>query len=214
MTDATTDSLEARRELADAARRLIDAAVRTGAPAGRIAAAARHVEEAVEALRVDLRSGPYTPDPAAMGTDATPFPFNPVVGPANPLAPPVTFEARDGLVVGTVELGLAHEGPPGYAHGGITCMILDHALGTASLTAGTHGMTANLSIDYRAPTPLNTELRIEARCRGAEGRKIHADGRILADGQVCVEAEGLFLQVTPDQARDIFAGIGATDPSG
>ncbi|MGY4957844.1 hypothetical protein [Streptomyces sp. NEAU-S7GS2] len=51
--------------------------------------------------------------------------YSPVTGTGSPLAPPMLVTpAEDGLA-GQCLLGIAHEGPPGYGHGGISAMLLD-----------------------------------------------------------------------------------------
>ncbi|MFE1292197.1 hypothetical protein [Streptomyces sp. NPDC058751] len=45
---------------------------------------------------------------------------------------------------GTCALGIAHEGPPGYGHGGIGTMLL-----TGGSTAGEHQRTYPDQHDYR-----------------------------------------------------------------
>lgn len=60
-------------------------------------------------------------------------------------------------------------------------------------------MTARLTVHYRRPTPLHTELLFEGELVRVDGRKIFTVGRCLADGELTAEAEGLFLSV--DRAR-------------
>ena len=56
-------------------------------------------------------------------------------------------------------------------------------------------MTGTLTIRYRKPTPLNRELRFEARVRCVERRKIFTDGQLYAGELLTAEAEGLFVSV-------------------
>jgi len=119
---------------------------------------------------------------------------NPVTGPENAIAPPVYLEATsDGGVTGGCTLGLIYQGPPGYAHGGVTALILDHVLGVANHVAGESGMTAQLTVRYRRPTPLFEPLTISSRQVSVDGRKIRTGGAISVHGQECVSAEGLFI---------------------
>jgi acyl-coenzyme A thioesterase PaaI-like protein len=119
---------------------------------------------------------------------------NPVTGPENAIAPPVHLESLpDKSVAGEVTLGLVYQGPPGYVHGGISALVLDHVLGVANHVAGESGMTAQLTIRYRQPTPLFEPLEITARQVSVDGRKIRTVGTISARGEECVVAEGLFV---------------------
>lgn len=124
-------------------------------------------------------------------------------GRLNPQALPLRFDpfvpVADGP--GTVEitgrciLTAAHQGPPGRAHGGVVATMLDEALGVAAFAAGTAGVTAGLSIDYRAPTPIGVDLEVTARYLYSEGRAHHTTGEVRCDGTVTAAATGLF--VTP-----------------
>jgi acyl-CoA thioesterase FadM len=60
-------------------------------------------------------------------------------------------------------------------------------------------MTGTLTVRYRKPTPLHTELRLAARVDRVEGRKIFASGGIHAGDLLTAEAEGIFISV--DRAR-------------
>lgn len=119
---------------------------------------------------------------------------NPVTGPENAIAPPVRLESRpDASVLGEMTLGLVYQGPPGFVHGGVSALVLDHTLGVANHVAGTSGMTAMLTVRYRRPAPLFAPLTITARQVGVDGRKIRTVGAISAGGEECVTAEGLFV---------------------
>ena len=128
---------------------------------------------------------------------------NPVTGPENALAPPLHLKLRpDRSIVGVTTLGLQYQGPPGNVHGGISALLLDDALGVANFAAGAPGMTAQLSLRYRRPTPLFTPLVVAAAQQSVDGRKIRAAGTISANGEVCVEAEGLFIAMREEHSPD------------
>lgn len=119
---------------------------------------------------------------------------DPVTGPENAVAPPLPlWGLTDGSIEGKVTLGLPYQGPPGCVHGGISALLLDHALGVANAWAGVSGMTGTLTLRYHQPTPLFEELTVRARQVGVEGRKIWTTGELAAGDRVCVSAEGLFV---------------------
>lgn len=139
----------------------------------------------------------------------------PVNGTENALAPPLHMVGRaDGSVSGTVSLGLLYQGPPAHVHGGISALLIDHAMGVANYWAGHSGMTGTLTLRYRRPVPLFVPLEITARQTSVDGRKIRTIASISTIGTgdrgvpgdtgtqgdtgapgdtVCVEAEGLFI---------------------
>lgn len=121
--------------------------------------------------------------------------YSPVIGPANPLAAPMTVQLDGEVVVGTVTFGHAYEGPPGHVHGGFLAAAFDDLLGAAQAMSGNPGMTGSLTVNYRAPTPLHRQLRVEATLDKIEGRKIYTSGRLFDGETLCAEAEGLFISI-------------------
>lgn len=192
------------RRLADAMRGVTDRMVRTQADPATIADAADAVERAVALL--DPVSPAWEPSVPAMPlTDTDPhvfFPFSPMIGWYSPLSPPITCEFRDGAVVGQGTLGAAYEGPPGCVHGGIIAGLFDELLGIANIAAGVGAMTGTLTIVYRSPTPLYTELHLAAHTERIDGRKVHTQGTLHAGDRLCAEASGIFILVDHERFTD------------
>ncbi len=127
---------------------------------------------------------------------------DPVTGPENAIAPPLSLAGReDGAIKGTTTLGLPYQGPPGFVHGGISALLLDHTLGVANHWAGPSGMTAQLTLRYHRTTPLFEPLTVTGRQTSVDGRKIRTEGTITAGGEVCVSADGLFIAKHPPRPR-------------
>ncbi len=102
---------------------------------------------------------------------------------------------EDHVIRADFSLTEAQQGPPGFVHGGASAAILDEALGASIWNAGYNVAVVNLNITYKAPLPLHTPLRLEARMTGREARKFFAWGAIyLPDGRLAVEAEGVYVQ--------------------
>ncbi len=137
------------------------------------------------------------------------FDHSPFIGLANPLSPPIDLRYREDRVEGTVTFGAAYEGPPGCVHGGYVAAAFDELLGATQSLSGTAGMTARLIVNYRSPTPLRTELRLEGELTGVEGRKITTVGRIFAGDTLCGEAEGLFISFDGERFRALLEARGA-----
>jgi len=137
------------------------------------------------------------------------FDHSPFIGPANPLSPPIDLQYREDRVEGTVTFGAAYEGPPGCVHGGYVAAAFDELLGATQSLSGSAGMTARLIVNYRSPTPLRTELRLEGEFAGRDGRKITTVGRIFAGDTLCAEAEGLFISMEGERFRALLEARGA-----
>ncbi|MFZ2238135.1 MAG: hotdog domain-containing protein [Gordonia amarae] len=102
---------------------------------------------------------------------------------------------------GTVRFGRQFLGGNGAAHGGAIPLMFDDAFGRF---ANAHGRaiarTANLHIDYRSVTPIDTDLTVTLRFDREEGRKRYLTGEIRDDDRLCVEASGLFIVLKPGAA--------------
>jgi len=186
-----------RRRLAKAMREVIDRLVTSDAPEAELRAAA----DALERYAQRLASHPRRALPAGFAETANAgdvgafFDYSPLIGLSNPMAPPISLYIEGDLVRGKVTFGMAYEGPPGHVHGGFIAAAFDEVLGFAQSTTGHPGMTGRLTIHYRKPTPLQRELRFEARVLRVEGRKIFTEGQLYAGELLTAEAEGLFVSV-------------------
>jgi uncharacterized protein (TIGR00369 family) len=185
--------------LAQRTRELIDATLHTTCALDEV----EEVTAAIEALTARLAKDS---DPgylgATIGSDGRPAHHgNAVIGLRNPIAPPLQIDTTaDGTARATFHLGAAYEGPPDLVHGGVSALVLDQVLGQAAAAGGAPGMTAQLDVTYRRPTPLG-DLTAEARIEQVEGYKTTVAGSILGpDGEPTVEARALFIR--PRWARE------------
>jgi acyl-coenzyme A thioesterase PaaI-like protein len=183
--------------LADAIRVAIDCLIHTRASDSDIAGAADLAEALATMLRAQPRGRSVDgwAEVANAGDAFGFFDYSPVFGRANPLAPPVEMEVHDSEVRGRARWGAAYEGPPGCVHGGHIAAAFDEVLGMTQSIAGAPGMTGILTIRYRNPTPLHTDLTFVARVARVDGRKIYTEGTLLNDDVVCAEGEALFISV-------------------
>jgi acyl-coenzyme A thioesterase PaaI-like protein len=195
---------DARFELAHQLRRITSAMVGLPIDDADITAAAATLKDVADGF--DRVAGPgrrprAQPDP--VGDPQEFFPTSPVIGFANPIAPPVVVEAVDGELRGTAFFDYQYEGPPTCVHGGVIAMVFDEMLGAANIMAGSPAMTGTLTIKYRKPTPLRTPLRLEARFVEREGRKVRTYGAIFHGDLLTAEAEGIFIEVVPQRFLSI-----------
>ncbi len=123
------------------------------------------------------------------------FPYSPLVGPYNPVSPPLCFEVEDGVVHGKVIWGAPYCGPPNHVHGGIVAAAFDELLGAVNVVNEVGAMTGTLTVRYRKPTPLFAEIRMEGHHTGVDGRKVYAEGKMWHGDLLLAEAEGIFIQI-------------------
>ncbi|KAN0127507.1 HotDog domain containing protein [Lactarius tabidus] len=119
-------------------------------------------------------------------------------GPGLLALPPLVRARRDeseGFILVHVGRGLC--GHDGIVHGGLLATLLDEGLArTATQNLPEKiGVTANLTINYRAPTRADQFVVMKIRLLEAKGRKARVSGTIEdLDGNVMIEASGLFVQ--------------------
>jgi acyl-coenzyme A thioesterase PaaI-like protein len=204
--DVAAPNHQMRLELADATRRLISESLSTVAEPDAIGEATRLVA-AASALLAGLPHGRAyeSAESSVTGDPHTSVFVSPFAGSLNPLAPPLLVDMVGDTIMATGVFGDQYEGPPGYVHGGVIAAVFDEVLGFAQSLSGRPGMTGRLTVHYRSPTPLHTELRIDGRVDRVEGRKIFTIGRLFDGDTLCADAEGLFISLDPQRFLDMAA---------
>ena len=206
-TKATGNEMwQQKRRLADAMRLVIERLVPSNAPENELRRAADALERYAEQLKKHprLKKVMGHAESANAGDVGAFFDQSPMIGLANPLAPPVTLsQTSEKTAEGAVTFGSAYEGPPGSVHGGFVAAAWDEVLGFVQSLGGNPGFTGRLIIHYRNPTPLHTELRFKARIVKVEGRKTFTEGEMYAGDMLCAEAEGLFIAAKPGRLEEL-----------
>lgn len=196
---AVQESLSPRRQvladLAEATRELIDRLVSTEAPDDVIAAAVVDLRAAAARFADQPIGSTYGFGESANAPNEALFDHSPMIGIANPLAPPLTLAIEGDRVVGSVIFSHAYEGPPSCVHGGYVAAAFDEVLGAAQSLSGAPGMTGTLTVRYESPTPLLTPLRYEAWLAGVERRKIFVEGTCHAGDKLTATAKGTFISL-------------------
>ena len=94
-----------------------------------------------------------------------------------------------------------HQGPPGYAHGGVTATALDEAMALLLHGAGVFALTRRLELDLLGPLPIGSFARVAAWQEEDDGRRVRLAAELRADapdgGDVIARARGDFVVRTP-----------------
>ena len=172
------------------------------------------VADAVASLRgsLNIKGEPGTAAAESHFSDRSPF-----YGAMNPLSMPMTMSQDQsvgefGAIMGDVVFTEVYEGPPGHCHGGFIAGAFDEVLGMAQTFTGRPGMTGKLSITYRSPTPLHTNIRFTGWVEKVEGRKIFTKGTAHNGDKLCAEAEALFLSMPEELMHQLRKGRDLTNP--
>jgi acyl-coenzyme A thioesterase PaaI-like protein len=201
----------AARQVGELVREVIDRLTATSAPAPVLEDVAAKVQDALTLLEAYPPNRRYEGYPEASGAahGRGYFDWSPILGIANPLAPPIRMAIEDELVVGRARFGSAYEGPPGCVHGGWVAAAFDDFLGLVQTVSGHVGMTGTLTVRYRRPTPLHTDVRFEGALDRVRGRTVVVSGSLFAEGELTAEATCVFVTVSPER----FAALTGNRPS-
>lgn len=110
------------------------------------------------------------------------------IGAFNPCFPTYQINVDGDRASGAVSFPIAYEGPPGLVHGGFLAVFFDSVIQHHNCEVGVAGKTTSLTMTYRRPTPLLTELQFEVD-RSVVDRRIVSGARLMADGVVLCEAQ-------------------------
>ncbi len=200
-----------KRRLASALRELTAIVVTTDAPEEELARASLVAEDLVRELGAfpgrtfkQAYSSCRSKVDLAVFADRTAL-----TGLSNPVSPGMMLEREGDVAVGRVTFGPAFEGVPGCVHGGFVATAFDQVFGYLQVLRGIGGLTATLEVRYLRPTPLETELRVEASSLEDQGRKSLVVAKMLADGIVTAEATATFVRIDAARMRAI---LGASAP--
>jgi len=104
--------------------------------------------------------------------------------------------ATSGGVEGRFFVKQDHQGPPGYAHGGVLAAALDEAMALLVHADGTLAMTGRLEVDLLAPAPVGTFVTLRASLDAADERKLRLRAEATGeDGDTLATARGTFVRV-------------------
>lgn len=119
-------------------------------------------------------------------------------GADNPRGMKLTFEQDHDArkIVGRFRLGPEYQGTNRVMHGGIIAVLLDEAMGKMNRFHNVRAMTAELSVEYLRPVPIDEEIVVEAEEVSREGRNLIHRGEIRnAEGKVLARGRGRFVVV-------------------
>ena len=101
-----------------------------------------------------------------------------------------------------------HTAFPGFVYGGLIASLIDcHSIGTATAAMydaaerepGTGSeitcVTGNLNVSYKKPTPIQADLKLEARIKELTDKKAIVTSELIANGEVCAVGEVVAVRV-------------------
>jgi len=200
-------------------RQLISHMRKTMAPAELLREIARDAEALAARLAPYDHPGPYaqrrlvlregidherdTDDPMEF------FPYSPIIGRLNPIAPPIEFKIVDREIRAVHTFDAQYNGPPTAVHGGVIALVFDELLGSIGAMLDVGGFTGTLKVVYRSLTPLGIPIRMRSWVDRQEGVKTFIKGEMYVDEgageRLCSEAEGIFIRPKVSVLEDAIA---------
>lgn len=108
------------------------------------------------------------------------------IGAYNPAFPEYTIDELDAdTASGRVTFPVVFEGPPGLVNGGFLGVFFDCVTQHHSCATGRTGKTRSLTVTFRRPTPILTELTFDVTRVEADGR-VTSTARLLGDEVLCI----------------------------
>ena len=119
-------------------------------------------------------------------------------GGANSRGMQLTFEQDEAArrIRGTFRVSAEYQGGSGFVHGGIIATLLDEVMGKANRFRGVHAVTAELTVEYLKPVPVDEDLVVEGWVIEVKGRNLYHAGEIRdATGALLARGHGRFVEV-------------------
>ena len=120
-------------------------------------------------------------------------------GLANLFGLQMELDASEGRIAGRFFVKQDHQGPPGFAHGGVIATALDEAMALLVHAEGTHALTRRLEVDLLGPVPVGSFATVSAWIESRDDRRLELRAELSgeeAGGRQLARAAGTFVVVT------------------
>jgi acyl-coenzyme A thioesterase PaaI-like protein len=114
----------------------------------------------------------------------------------------IQLVADEGAALGRVHFGPEHQGAPGLVHGGLLATLVDETMGAIVHGGKVTRVTAEMTLRYRRPTPVGTDLGCRATLGEVDGRRFTVLATITtadAEDDVLVEGEAVYVLLRPER---------------
>jgi acyl-coenzyme A thioesterase PaaI-like protein len=119
-------------------------------------------------------------------------------GIANLFGLQLELEASGDRVAGRFFVKQDHQGPPGYAHGGVIASALDEAMALLVHAEGTHALTRRLEVEFLGPLPVGTFASLAAWVESRSRDRLDLRAELRGDDageRPLARAAGTFVEV-------------------
>lgn len=119
-------------------------------------------------------------------------------GPGSPHGLEMVVHRRGERIEAEFTLGASHEGAPERSHGGIVALAFDDAMGFVLNVVKVVAYTGQITVRYKAPTPLREPLIMSAWLDRREGRKLFLEAELrekTPESPLLATASALFIAI-------------------
>lgn len=116
-------------------------------------------------------------------------------GQANLFGLQLELERAGAGVAGRFFVKQDHQGPPGYAHGGVIAAALDEAMALLLHDEGIHAVTRGMELELTAPAPVGSYVAVRAELVRRDGRSIALRAAAEGDAGPVAAARGTFVEL-------------------
>ena len=119
-------------------------------------------------------------------------------GLANLFGLQMELDASEGRVAGRFFVKQDHQGPPGFAHGGVIATALDEAMALLVHSQGTHAVTRRLEVDLLGPVPVGSFAAVAAWVESRDEERLELRAELTgpeAGDRTLARAAGTFAVV-------------------
>ena len=107
---------------------------------------------------------------------------------------------------GRFSLGKNYAGGGGFAHGGIIAVVLDEAMGKLSKLTDERAVTAEMTVVYRKPVPVDREICVQGWQEEEKGRNRFRVAEIRdSRGELLARGTGRFVVVNEEHFAKALA---------
>jgi uncharacterized protein (TIGR00369 family) len=118
------------------------------------------------------------------------------------------FFVADNEVRGSVKIPGHMNGYKSVVHGGVLAALLDETMGWAATVFGeAHSMfvTAELTVRYMRPVPVEEEVTIRSRLIRDAGKLAFCEGELWLSDTVCVRGKGTFSPLGREGTAEVLS---------
>ena len=100
---------------------------------------------------------------------------------------------EEGTAISTLSVPEWFTGWREITHGGFIATVLDEIMAHACISLGKHGFTAELTVRFRDPLKVGSEIKVEGKVTKNRGRIMETEAEIIQGDTIIASAKARFI---------------------